>query len=66
MPAMCQWPDEAIITACHLFYQRHGCWPTRRDFTPARQLPSLTVVTRRMRTWEEPVRQAQAQLKGGA
>lgn len=59
MPAARIWTESAIIAAVLCFYEQHQRWPQRRDFTPEQTLPSLTVVTRRMQTWEEPVRQAQ-------
>src|SRR5262245_57912436 len=59
MPTPRTWTESAIVAAVLHFYERQQRWPTRQDFTPTQDLPSLTVVTRRMQTWQESVRLAQ-------
>lgn len=65
MPAVQQWTETAIIEAVRQFYVQHQRWPVRVDFIAHDGLPSLTVVTRRMGTWQEPVRLALLTLGGG-
>jgi hypothetical protein len=55
-----QWTEDAIVAAVLAFYQREQRWPGRADFEPEHQLPNRNLVDRRMRTWQEAVRQAQA------
>jgi hypothetical protein len=64
MPAPRHWTEETIIAAVIAFIHTHGHAPHREDFTPAQGLPSVSVVDRRMGTWQEPVRQAVAALEG--
>lgn len=59
MPAVRQWSEATIIEAVRQFYATHHRWPKRCDFIQHHGLPSLTVVSRRMGTWQEPVRLAQ-------
>lgn len=64
MPSPRVWTEEAIIAAVQTFYREHDRWPGRRDFMGAHPgLPSLPLVMRRMRTWEEAVRQAQQEAQ---
>ena len=57
------WSKTRIVAAVLMFYEREGHWPSQKDFMLAQGLPARTVVNRRMGTWQEPVRMAQAQRR---
>lgn len=61
MPAPRLWTEDAIVAAIQAFYACTNQWPVRADFlTQAHGLPHLTTITRRCRTWQDPIRHAQA------
>lgn len=60
MPPKKQWDETSIIDAVRQFMAREGRAPTRTEFAARHGLPDLRLVTRQMRTWEEPIRRAQS------
>ncbi|HEY5869320.1 MAG TPA: hypothetical protein VI542_27785 [Candidatus Tectomicrobia bacterium] len=57
------WTEQRIVEAVSAFYHREGRWPSQKDFVRTHGLPARTIVNRRMRTWQEPVRMAQTALR---
>jgi hypothetical protein len=58
MPAPKIWHETTIIAAVQRFMVREGRPPTRQDFCPAQGLPTIHVVDRTMRSWQDAVRRA--------